>query len=345
MMAQPERSKHFAATVGERQRLVADAFSAPELSVIIPLFNEEENVERLFSTLLPTLRALSLRFEIIVVNDGSSDGSLAALKAVATHAPELRIVDFRRNYGQTAAMMAGIDHAAGRIIVSMDADLQNDPADIPLLLAKIEEGYDVASGWRQDRKDAPLRRNLVSRVANRLISRVSGVRLNDYGCTLKAYRADVVRGIRLYGEMHRFIPIYASWMGGKVVEVPVRHHARHAGKSKYGLERVLKVVLDLIVVKFLDAYFVKPIYVFGGFGIFSLFLSSVFFGAMMYLKLVRGLSMILTPLPLLTAMAFLVGILSILMGLVAEMLVRTYFESQGRSPYLVRELVNFEPEG
>jgi glycosyltransferase involved in cell wall biosynthesis len=343
-MARPARSKNFSASIEERQRLVAEAFSRPRLSVVIPLFNEEENVRPLFAALLPALRQLALRFEIIVVNDGSSDGSLEALKAVAAQTPELRIVDFRRNYGQTAAMMAGIDHATGEIIVSMDADLQNDPADIPLLLQKIEEGYDVASGWRVDRKDAPVRRNFVSRMANRLISRVSGVRLNDYGCTLKAYRADVVHGIRLYGEMHRFIPIYASWMGGKVVEVPVRHHARHAGRSKYGLERVLKVILDLIVVKFLDAYFVKPIYVFGGFGIFSLFLSSVFFAALMYLKLVRGLSMILTPLPLLTAMAFLVGVLSILMGLVAEMLVRTYFESQGRSPYLVRELVNFEPE-
>jgi glycosyltransferase involved in cell wall biosynthesis len=344
MVARPNRPKNFAATIEERQRLLAEAFSAPELSVVIPIFNEEENIRPLCSKLLPALRRLSLRFEIIAVNDGSSDGSLAALKSEAAQTPELRIIDFRRNYGQTAAMMAGIDHASGKIIVSMDADLQNDPDDIPALLQKIEEGYDVASGWRVDRKDAAVRRNFVSRMANRLISRVSGVHLNDYGCTLKAYRADVVQGIRLYGEMHRFIPIYASWMGGKVVEVPVRHHARQAGKSKYGLERVLKVVLDLIVVKFLDVYFVKPIYIFGGFGIFSLIMSSVFFCAMMYLKLVDGLSMILTPLPLLTAMAFLVGVLSILMGLVAEMQVRTYFESQGRSAYLVRELVNFESE-
>jgi glycosyltransferase involved in cell wall biosynthesis len=338
------RPKHLATTIEERQRLVADAFSPPELSVIIPVFNEEENVSPLFAKLLPALRRLSVRFEVIVVNDGSSDGSLAALKAVAAQTPELRIVDFRRNYGQTAAMMAGIDHATGKIIVSMDADLQNDPDDIPALLAKIREGYDVASGWRVDRKDAPVRRNLVSRIANRLISRVSGVRLNDYGCTLKAYRADVVHGVRLYGEMHRFIPIYASWQGGKVVEVPVHHHARHAGRSKYGLERVIKVILDLIVVKFLDTYFVKPIYVFGGFGVCSMIMSSLCFCWMMYLKLAKGLSMILTPLPLLTAMTFLVGVLSILMGLVAEMLVRTYFESQGRSPYLVRELVNFELE-
>jgi glycosyltransferase involved in cell wall biosynthesis len=340
MMAQPSQ-RAISTGIEERQRLLSEAFSPPELSVILPLFNEEENVGPLFAKLLPVLRDLSLRFEIIAINDGSTDRSLRALKAVAAETPELRIIDFRRNYGQTAALMAGIDHAAGEIIVSMDADLQNDPRDIPSLLGKIREGYDVASGWRIDRKDAAVSRNLVSRIANRLISRVSGVRLNDYGCTLKAYRADIVRGIRLYGEMHRFIPIYASWMGGKVVEVPVRHHARLSGTSKYGLERVVKVILDLIVVKFLDVYFVKPIYVFGGFGIFSLGLSAVFFATLIYLKVVNGLSMILTPLPLLTAMAFLVGVLSILMGLLAEMLVRTYFESQGRSAYLVRELVNF----
>jgi glycosyltransferase involved in cell wall biosynthesis len=342
-MARPDRLR-FSANVEERQRLVSEAFSPPDLSVVIPVFNEEENIRPLLARLSPVLRRLSLRCEIIAVNDGSSDGTLAALKAMAAETPELKIIDFRRNYGQTAALMAGIDHASGEIIVSMDADLQNDPEDIPALLQRIEEGYDVASGWRIDRKDATISRNFVSRVANRLISRVSGVRLNDYGCTLKAYRADIVRGIRLYGEMHRFVPIYASWMGGKVVEVPVRHHPRRAGKSKYGLERIVKVILDLIVVKFLDTYFAKPIYVFGGFGVFSLLMSSVFLCWLVYLKVARGLSMILTPLPLLTAMAFLVGILSILMGLVAEMLVRTYFESQGRSAYLVRELVNFEPE-
>lgn len=344
MMAPAGRAVPATASVEEQRRRATEAFSAPELSVIIPVFNEEGNIAPLFAALSPVLRRLSLRYEIIAVNDGSSDGTLAALKALAAQTPELKIIDFRRNYGQTAALMAGIDHASGATIVSMDADLQNDPEDIPALLQKIQEGYDVASGWRVDRKDAALSRNFVSRVANRLISRVSGVRLNDYGCTLKAYRADVVRGIRLYGEMHRFIPIYASWMGGKVVEVPVRHHARHAGKSKYGLERVVKVILDLIVVKFLDAYFVKPIYIFGGFGVLSLLMSVIFLCSLIYLKVVRGLSMILTPLPLLTAMAFLVGILSVLMGLLAEMLVRTYFESQGRSAYLVRELVNFHPE-
>lgn len=331
----------FAGNLEERQRRIAEAFRAPDLSVIIPIYNERDNIEPLCASLIPVLRAIGRSFEIIAVNDGSKDGSRDILKAIAAATPELKVVDFRRNYGQTAAMMAGIDHASAPIIVSLDADLQNDPADIPALLRKIDEGCDVASGWRIARQDAPIRRNLLSRIANRLISRISGVRLNDYGCTLKAYRADVIRGTRLYGEMHRFIPIYASWMGAKVVEVPVRHRKRGAGVSKYGLERIAKVVLDLLVVKFLERYFVKPMYVFGGFGLASLALSGASFAYLVYLKVFDGLSMILTPLPLLTAMTFLVGILSILMGLLAEMLSRTYFESQGRSAYVVRELVNF----
>ena len=339
MRSGPLRS--FTGSLEERQREITEAFRAPELSVIIPIYNEEGNIKPLCERLLPVLRRIGRSFEIIAVNDGSRDNSGAFLKAIAATTPELKLVDFRRNYGQTAAMMAGIDHATGRIVVSLDADLQNDPEDIPALLQKIDEGYDVVSGWRVDRRDAAIRRNLVSRIANRVISRISGVRLNDYGCTLKAYRANVVRGFRLYGEMHRFIPIYASWMGAKVAEVPVHHRPRHSGNSHYGLERVAKVVLDLLVVKFLERYFVKPIYVFGGFGLLSLALSGACFLYLLYLKFVDGLSMILTPLPLLSAMTFLVGILSILMGLVAEMLSRTYFESQGRTAYLVRELVNF----
>ena len=340
-MVQPQSKQVVAGSLEDRQRLIADAFRVPDLSVIIPIYNEEDNIEPLFQRLMAVLRRIGRPFEVIAVNDGSKDGSRAVLNAVAATTPELKIVDFCRNYGQTAAMMAGIDHASGQIIVSLDADLQNDPGDIPALLQKIDEGYDVASGWRIDRQDAAIRRNFVSRIANRVISRISGVHLNDYGCTLKAYRAQVVRGTRLYGEMHRFIPIYASWMGAKVIEVPVSHHPRRAGTSKYGLERIVKVVLDLMVVKFLERYFVKPIYVFGGFGVISLVLSGICFTALLYLKFVDGLSMILTPLPLLSAMTFLVGILSILMGLLAEMLSRTYFESQGRSAYVVRERVNF----
>jgi dolichol-phosphate mannosyltransferase len=255
--------------------------------------------------------------------------------------PELRVIDFRRNYGQTAAIMAGIDYAAGEFILTIDADLQNDPADIPILLTKLDEGYDVVSGWRKDRKDDAIRRNFVSRIANVIISWISGVQLKDYGCTLKVYRRDVLTDVRLYGEMHRFIPIYASWMGARTTEVPVRHHARRFGSSKYGLNRIAKVLLDLMVIKFLDRNFVKPIYVFGGFGLVTLLCSFVFGTIMLYLKIFEGISMILTPLPLLTALTFLVGFMSVLMGLLAEMLVRTYFESQGRAAYHVRELINF----
>jgi len=284
---------------------------------------------------------LGRNFEIIAVNDGSRDSSLQRLRAVSTNIPELKVIDFRRNYGQTAAIMAGIDYASGEIIITIDADLQNDPNDMPVLLAKLDEGFDVVSGWRQFRKDQALRRNFPSRVANKIISWISGVHLKDYGCTLKAYRSDVLKDVRLYGEMHRFIPIYASWMGARTTEVPVRHHPRRFGSSKYGLERIVKVILDLMVVKFLDRNFVKPIYVFGGFGLFTLALSFLFAATMLYWKFVQGLSMILTPLPLLTALTFLVGFMSLLMGLLAEMVVRTYFESQGRSAYRVRELINF----
>jgi dolichol-phosphate mannosyltransferase len=222
----------------------------------------------------------------------------------------------------------------------MDADLQNDPADIPRLLEKIRDGYDVASGWRHDRQDA-LVRTVASRVANRMISWISGVRLHDSGCTLKAYRRDVIADIRLYGEMHRFIPVYASWMGAKVTELPVRHRPRRFGRSKYGFSRIFKVLLDLVVVKFLDVYFAKPIYLFGGFGVVSLCLSGAAFLLMLYWKVFKGVSMILTPMPVLVAMTFLVGCLSILMGLLAEILVRTYFESQGQASYKIKELINF----
>ena len=315
--------------------------SSPRISVIVPVFNEEQNVPALLEALLAVLSSVDGGFEIVAVNDGSRDGSLAALLLARESCAQLRIVDFRRNFGQTAALMAGIDHAAGDIVVLIDADLQNDPQDIPALIAKLDEGFDVVSGWRRDRKDARLRRNFPSRVANGIISWISGVRLHDYGCTLKAYRADVLKGVRLYGEMHRFIPIYAHWMGGRVTEVPVRHHPRKFGQSNYGLERVLKVILDLIVVTFLDRYLVKPIYVFGGFGAFSLAVSLCAASLVIGLKIFGGVSMISTPLPLLAAMTFLVGVLSILMGLLAEIMVRTYFEAQNRRHYLVRRLYDF----
>src|SRR6185437_14390822 len=243
---------------------------APKLTVVMPVYNEAESISPLLEALVAELDNLLDPYEIIAVNDGRRDASQQALEAAAEHYPQLKIIEFRRNAGQTAALMAGIDHASGDVIVTIDADLQNDPRDIPLMLAKLGEGYDVVSGWRQDRQDAPIRRNLFSRIANRLISRISGVRLHDYGCTLKAYRKDVLEGMRLYGEMHRFVPIYASWMGAKVTEMPVRHYPRRFGQSKYGLNRTIKVLLDLMVVKFFSRYLVKPIYVFGGFGAWSM---------------------------------------------------------------------------
>jgi dolichol-phosphate mannosyltransferase len=318
---------------------------AGSISVVLPVYNEESNLRPMCQSIADTMRAFGRPYEIIAVNDGSQDGSMAELLALANDLRELKLIDFRRNFGQTAAIMAGIDHACGDIVVLIDADLQNDPADIPRLVAKLEEGFDVVSGWRKERRDQPIRRNFVSRVANRIISRVSGVQLNDYGCTLKAYRRDMVEDIRLYGEMHRFIPIYATWMGARVTELPVTHHARRHGKSKYGLDRTIKVLLDLMVIKFLDRYFVKPIYVFGGFGVLFCVAAGGFFLWMLYLKIFESASFILTPLPLLAAVTFMMGVVSILMGLLAEMLVRTYFESQNRPAYQVRRLINFADEG
>jgi glycosyltransferase involved in cell wall biosynthesis len=313
-----------------------------ELSVIVPVFNEEKSVAPLVKALMSVLGRTGRDFEIIFVDDGSTDRSAERLaNAVAAH-PEIRVIQFRYNAGQTAALMAGIDHASGDTIVTIDADLQNDPEDIPILLSKLDEGADVVSGWRKDRHDAAIRRNFVSRLANILISRISGVRLHDYGCTLKAYRKEVLGGMRLYGEMHRFVPIYASWMGAKVVELPVHHKARRFGHSNYGLSRTFKVVLDLLVVKFFSRYLVKPIYVFGGFGIWSILGGIVTISYALFLKFFESTSLIQTPLPVLAAILILIGVISILMGFLAEVMVRTYFESQGIKAYQVRRLINFE---
>ena len=299
------------------------------ISVIIPVYNEELNVDEMHERLSAVLDDAA---EMIFVDDGSTDATYAKLQAIADKDPRVRLVRFRTNFGQTAALSAGIDHARGRIIAPIDGDLQNDPKDIPRLLAKLNEGYDVVSGWRADRKD-PFHRRLPSIIANKLISWISGVHLHDYGCSLKAYRRSVLKDVRLYGEMHRFVPIYASWQGARVTEMVVTHHPRTRGKSKYGLERTLKVVLDLIVVKFLASYATKPIYVFGGFGAVSLLMSTAAFALMIYLKGWQGKPFVETPLPLVVVMFFLVGCLSMLLGLVAELTVRTYYESQGKRTY------------
>ncbi|MAB09400.1 glycosyltransferase family 2 protein [Hyphomonas sp.] len=339
MLKTPEKPAHSLAELNHEN----GKSKPPDLSIVLPIYNEAESLSSLFDQLLPVLDGMQCDYEIIAVNDGSRDNSLHVLQEIASRNTHIRIIDFRRNFGQTAALMAGFDHAEGDVIVTLDADLQNDPSDIPLLVSKINEGYDVVSGWRSDRKDARLTRNLPSRIANTLISRISGVKLNDYGCTLKAYRRDVMTGVRLYGEMHRFIPIYASWMGARVVEVPVKHHPRKFGYSKYGLNRIFKVVLDLIVVKFLQSYLVKPIYVFGGFGLSTIAAAFITLTLAIGLKFFAGTSLIQTPLPLLSAMLVLIGCISILMGLLAEMVMRTYFEAHGRHPYAVREHMSGPP--
>ena len=313
------------------------------LSVIVPVFNEAESIGPLHERLAKVLAGLGQAHETIFVNDGSSDASEARLAEIAAADRDVKVVNLRRNYGQTAALMAGFDFARGDVIVPMDGDLQNEPEDIPRLLAKLEEGYDVVSGWRRDRHDGA-RRNFASRVANRLVSWISGVHLHDYGCTLKAYRRDALLGVRLYGEMHRFIPVYASWQGARVTELEVNHAARRFGASKYGFERILKVVLDLIVIKFLAGYANKPIYVFGGIGIAAIFLSGLFGAWAVCLKLFEGISFIQTPLPLAAALTFLTGIMCVLMGLLAELIMRTWYEAQGKPVYLVKSSHNVEQQ-
>jgi len=312
----------------------------PQISVVIPLFNEEENVRLLLDELVGELEKLGRTYEVICVDDGSRDRTFAELARAAAERPELRVIRFRLNFGQTAAMSAGIEAARGEVIVPMDGDLQNDPADIGRLLAQLDAGSDVVSGWRKNRQDKEFGRKVPSRIANWMISSISGVRLHDYGCSLKAYRRDVLRDVKLYGEMHRFIPVYASWQGAKVTEMVVNHRVRRAGRSKYGLSRTFKVVLDLMVVKFLANYATKPIYVFGGFGLVSFTCAVIAFAIALYYKLAGLKDFVATPLPLVTVMFTLVGALSLLMGLLAELVIRTYYESQDKRPYLIAEELN-----
>jgi glycosyltransferase involved in cell wall biosynthesis len=313
------------------------------LSLITPVYNEQDNLPYLFEAIYKVMSSMSHSWETILVDDGSRDNSLSILKEYAQKDPaHIRVISFRRNYGQTAAIAAGLDYAKGEIIILLDADLQNDPADIPMLLAKLDEGFDLVSGWRRSRKDNAITRNFPSMIANWLISRVTGVYLHDYGCTLKAYRRDVLEGFRLYGEMHRFIPVYASSVGAKITEMPVNHHPRKYGKTKYGLERTAKVVLDLFTVKFLVSFSSKPIYLFGGTGGLFMVISTI---TMIYLFLRRFfffISVTGSPLFQVSVMLFILGFQSILMGLIAELLVRTYHESQRKPTYTVRTMINLE---
>lgn len=311
-----------------------------DVSIFIPVYNEEENIKLLDDKIKAALDGHNINYEVIYVDDGSSDRSFEVLKSIAQGNEHIKVLKFRRNFGQTAAMSAGIDAASGRVLIPMDSDLQNDPKDIPNLLAKINEGYDVVSGWRKNRKDTFINRTLPSMIANKLISWLSGVNLHDYGCTLKAYRSEVLKDIRLYGELHRFIPICASWVGAKVTEIPVQHHERQFGESKYGINRTFKVVLDLILMKFLTDYITKPIYVFGGIAFISIILSfASFFGAIA-LKFTNHIQLDGTPLPLLGAMFFTVGVQIFMMGILADLVMRTYYESQNKRTYAVEETLN-----
>ena len=319
----------------------------PKLSLFLPVYNEEENLPRLNAKIFQAMEGLGHSFEVIYVDDGSSDRSLELLKDFAAMDHRIRVIAFRRNYGQTAAMAAGISAARGEVLIPMDADLQNDPADIKLLLAKLDEGFDVVSGWRKDRQDALLTRTLPSKMANELISTISGVRLHDYGCSLKAYRREVLKDVQLYGEMHRFIPIYASWAGARVTEIPVAHYPRIAGKSKYGLSRTVKVVFDLVTIKFMASYMTKPLYAFGWAGVLA-FAISIFSGLiailMKYVGWPHPATFVQTPLPVLAMVMLVLGIQLFLMGLIAEMVVRTYHESQGKPIYTIKTKINFDGE-
>jgi glycosyltransferase involved in cell wall biosynthesis len=313
-----------------------------QLSIVIPVYNEAENLHLLHKAIQDSLNDLpDLNWEVVYVDDGSSDGSLEALEELADGDKEhTRVVELRRNFGQTAAISAGLDYAQGDIIVLMDADLQNDPKDIPMLLEKIDQGYDVVSGWRINRKDTFVTRTLPSRIANWLISTVTGVRLHDYGCTLKAYRREVIKGFHLYGEMHRFIPAYADSVGVRMIEVPVNHHPRKFGKTKYGLMRTFKVILDLFTVKFMISYSNKPIYLFGGAGVLLIAISSLTLFFLLVRRVWVGTSVVRSPFFSVSTMILIMGFQSILMGLIAELLVRTYHESQQKPIYTIRKVIN-----
>lgn len=310
-----------------------------EVSVVVPIYNEVESLPHLIEAIATSLNSTGLSYELICVDDGSQDGSAELLKEQAIARPNLRAVLLRRNYGQTAAMAAGFNHAQGRAIVTLDGDLQNDPADIPMLLAKLEEGYDLVSGWRKNRQDAAVTRLLPSKIANWLIGQTTGVKIHDYGCSLKAYRSELVADMNLYGELHRFLPALAFIEGARITELPVRHHPRRHGRSKYGLGRTLRVVMDLFTVFFMKKFLTRPMHVFGLLGIISTTLGTILGLYLSFLKLGMGQSIGDRPLLILSVVLLLTGIQLFSFGLLAELLIRTYHESQGRPIYRVREVI------
>jgi glycosyltransferase involved in cell wall biosynthesis len=311
------------------------------LSIIIPVFNEEENISPLYHELKAIREGMGVTYEVIFVDDGSDDGSNEILQRLAQEDKGIKVIQFRKNFGQTAAIAAGVEHAQGEIIVTMDGDRQNDPQDIPRLLEQLEQGYDVVSGWRKNRKDPFLSKKFPSAVANRLISWLTSVRLHDYGCTLKAYRRDILKDVRLYGEMHRFIPAYASWVGARITEIEVNHHPRRHGKSKYGLSRTSSIILDLITILFLQRYSTKPIRLFGGAGM-TLFVLGIFTGLFVLVRRIFWGGVWISPMILISFLFITMGVMFVLLGLIAEIIIRTYHESQGKPIYVVKSVVNFD---
>jgi glycosyltransferase involved in cell wall biosynthesis len=311
------------------------------LSIVIPLFNEEENITPLYRELKTVLAGLRARCEVIFVDDGSADRSAEVLKHLARQDKMVKIIQFRKNFGQTAAIAAGVEHAQGEIIVTMDGDGQNDPRDIPRLLKRLKEGHDVVSGWRKNRKDPLINKRFPSALANRLISWLTRVKLHDYGCTLKAYRRDILKDIRLYGEMHRFIPAYASWVGAKVTEIEVAHHPRRHGRSKYGLSRTTSIILDLITFLFLQRYSTKPMRLFGGAGMALMGLGILTGLFVLYRRIIWG-GVWISPMILISSLFITMGVMFVLMGLIAEIIIRTYHESQGKAIYVVKSMMNLE---
>jgi len=311
------------------------------ISVVIPVFNEEQSIPLLYQELKPVMEEMGAEYEVIFVDDGSDDASNEVLQRLAQNDKGVKIIQFRKNFGQTAAIAAGVEHAQGEIIITMDGDGQNDPRDIPRLLEKLEQGYDVASGWRKNRKDPFFNKRFPSSLANRLISWLTRVRLHDYGCTLKAYRREILKDVRLYGEMHRFIPAYASWVGASITEIEVTHHPRRHGRSKYGLSRTTSVILDLITIIFLQRYSTKPIHLFGGAGMI-LFVLGVLTGLfVLYRRIIWG-GVWISPMILISFLFVTMGIMFILLGLIAEIIIRTYHESQGKPIYAIKSTVNLD---
>lgn len=311
------------------------------ISVVIPIFNEERNIAPLYRGLKAVLEGMEAEYEVIFIDDGSDDASSEVLQGLAKNDKRAKVIQFRKNFGQTAAIAAGVEHARGEVIVAMDGDGQNDPKDIPRLLDKLEQGYDVASGWRSNRKDPFLNKKFPSAVANRLISWLTGVKLHDYGCTLKAYRREILKDVRLYGEMHRFIPAYASWVGARITELKVAHHPRKHGKSKYGLSRTTSIILDLITILFLQRYSTKPIRLFGGAGMLLLVLGGLTGLFVLVRRLVWG-GVWISPMILISFLFITMGVMFILLGLIAEIIIRTYHESQAKPIYAIKSTVNLD---